>query len=416
MSKLGIAGGAPVADWSAFDPISRKNTGYSARLGTVVESGVWDGLSDDRYILAFEEAWAAFNAASYCVSVTNGTHALQLALEAADIGAGDEVIVPAITWYTTASAVCDVNAVPVMVDLDAETACISFDAIERALTPRTRAIIVVHLYQQLADIGRIREFATRHDLVLIEDCAHAHGARWQQVGPGVVGDFGCYSFQMGKLISSGEGGAILTSSLASRRRLLSLRNCGRVVDGAQLHGGNYRMTSLQAELLLQQVEGFARVAERLNAAVHMLETAVRASPGVRPLRVVPGVTRRTGLRFAFLLEPEVFGGVPAAVFRSALSAELGLRFSAGDVPLHRAANYQPHLKRRHQWDPRYAQQLDPRRWQLPIADALFDHQLVVADWRILGCPAGRSYELGSAVSKLYEHRDELRRAAGAAIP
>ena len=203
----------------------------------------------------FAEKFAAFSRAKYCVCLMNGTVALQLALEALDIGAGDEVIVPGYTWQATAAACLDVNAIPIIVDVDPETYCIDPALVEAAITPRTRAIIPVYLYGSMADMERIMEIARKHDLKVIEDCAQTHGSRWREMGAGAIGDVGSFSMQHSKVLTSGEGGATITNDDNLYDRLCALRHCGRPREGEKspIQSGNYRMTEFQAAVLLAQI-------------------------------------------------------------------------------------------------------------------------------------------------------------------
>ncbi|KKL64457.1 hypothetical protein LCGC14_2164860, partial [marine sediment metagenome] len=184
MGKLALTGAKPVtgnllgtAKLAARRDLERKY------LLATLEGGIWDDWPGVRSEAEkFKKRWAAFNDSRFCCLVTNGTHALQLALEALEIGAGDEVIVPGLTWQATAAAVCDVNAVPVLVDVDESTMCIDPKLVEQAVTSRTRAIIAVHLYHRMADMDKLGRIARRHGLPIIEDCAHTHGSRWDDRG------------------------------------------------------------------------------------------------------------------------------------------------------------------------------------------------------------------------------------------
>ena len=174
MGKLAINGGSPVRSapyprWPQWDTSERD------RLLSVLESGKW-WASEGSNVSEFESAWARFAQTRHCVAVTNGTHALEVALLGLGIGEGDEVIVTDYTFFASASAVACVNAIPVLVDIDADTFCIDPDAVEAAITPRTRAIVAVHLAGHPADLDRLTAICTRHGLALIEDCAHAHGS------------------------------------------------------------------------------------------------------------------------------------------------------------------------------------------------------------------------------------------------
>src|SRR6185436_1003773 len=176
---------------------------------------------------AFERAFAEYVGARFCVGLNSGTAALHLALLAAGIGAGDEVIVPANSFFATAEAVSVVGATPVFVDADATSYAIDSDKIEKAITPRTRAIIPVHLYGQPADLDPVFEIARHHNLLVIEDAAQAHGAEYKGRRVGALGDAGCFSFYPGKNLGAyGEGGAIVTNDEEFARRVRLLRDHG----------------------------------------------------------------------------------------------------------------------------------------------------------------------------------------------
>ena len=243
-----------------------------AALRTVLESGEWSHASPEgyvgRYEPEFERAFADFHTAKHGLCVANGTVALQLALEALDIGVGDEVIVPGLTWQATAAAVLDVNAVPILVDVEPDTYCLDPAAVEAAITPSTKAVIAVHLYNSLADLDRLAAICAKHDLQLIEDCAHSHGSAWNGRGVGSLGAIGCFSFQSTKSLTCGEGGFCMTSNDELRDRLDSLRNCGRrparaTASWTPVQSGNYRLSEWEAAILAHAVRplsGSARVA------------------------------------------------------------------------------------------------------------------------------------------------------------
>jgi perosamine synthetase len=209
------------------------------------------------YIEDFERSFAEFCGTDYAVAVSNGTTALHLALAALDIRAGMEVIVPDLTFVATANAVAYTGATVVTVDIEAESLCINPDAIRAAITPRTRAIIPVHLYGQPAAMGALLEIARKHDLLVIEDAAEAHGASIGGRRVGSFGDCGIFSFYGNKIITSGEGGMLTTSSLDIRDRAKRLRDHAMSPERRYWHtevGFNYRMTNLQAALGLAQLE------------------------------------------------------------------------------------------------------------------------------------------------------------------
>jgi L-glutamine:2-deoxy-scyllo-inosose/3-amino-2,3-dideoxy-scyllo-inosose aminotransferase len=416
--ELACLGGRPVTG----DLVGRGNLAFRRDLERrylleAYEDGRWDDwphYGGDSQAAKFLAEWLRFCGADHGVLVTNGTHALQLGLEALGVGPGDEVIVPGLTWQATASAVCDVNAVPVLVDVDPETMCIDPDLVERAITPRTRAIVPVHLYHRLVDMDRIARIARRRKLAVMEDCSHTHGSRWRGRSVGTVGDLGAFSMQMSKLITGGEGGAVLARSRKVWERLTSLRACGReVVRGVRVHSGNFRMTSLQAGILRGQLSALRRNAQVMDRNGRALDRAVDAAPGVHSLRRDRRITRQCSYMYAFLYNMEAFDDLPLAEFRRALSTELGVPFCATYTPLNRSEVYYPHTKRRHRLSARYARAIDPSRWRLPECERLWRERAVLAPWqRIMGCPPSRARLLTDAVAKIYEKRAELLKRSG----
>ena len=416
MSKLACLGGEPVTkNLLAKSSLKFRPELERKYLLEAYDSGAWDQWPGyDSMGAKFEKEWAAFSGSKFCALVTNGTHALQIALETLDIGPGDEVIVPGQTWQATASAVCDVNAVPILLDIDPETLCIDPAKAAAAITPRTRAIIPVHLFHRMAEMDKLRALARKHGLHLIEDCAHVHGSQWDGRGAGTLGDFGCHSFQRSKLITGGEGGAILMQSESDYWKVASQRGCGREFKpGIKVHSGNYRMTSLQAAVLRGQLAALRRNAAVIDRNGLALDRAVEAAPGVRPLRRSRHITRMCGYGFAFLYDPAAFDGLSGVAFRRALSAELGCGFGTTYTPLNHSEVYAPHTKKRHQLSKSYLKAITPSRWALPVCEELWRDRAVISAWRIYGCPPSRAKRLTDAIEKIHAHRADLLKAEAA---
>lgn len=208
------------------------------------------------YIPRFERSFAELCGAPYGVSCSSGTAAVHLALEALDIGPGDEVIIPAFSLIVSANTVCMTGATPVLVDATPDTWCIDPEKIEAKITPRTKAIMVVHTYGHPCDMDAISEISRRHELFVIEDAAQAHGARFRGRVVGGIGDVGCFSFYGNKILTTGEGGMLVTSDRALSDRAALLRNQA-FEEERFLHnhvGFNYRMTNIQAAIGLAQCE------------------------------------------------------------------------------------------------------------------------------------------------------------------
>lgn len=320
MAQLAINGGPKACDysypsWPMWDEAERR------ALNGVLESGKW---WFGEKVHAFERDFAAFQGARFGVACTNGTAALEAALLALGVGAGDEVIVPPLTFLATASAVLRVNAIPVFADIEGDTICIDPDDIERKITPSTKAIIPVHFAGYVCDMDRINAIAQGHGLFVLEDACHSWGSQWKGKGTGALGHCGAFSFQESKNITSGEGGIILTDDEEIAERCQSYINCGRGKGTPWYEhfvlGGNLRMTEFQGALLsaqLSRLEEQTLTRER-NAA--RLTEGLRTIPGVLTLRDEPRMTRRAYHLYPFRVDLASLGVSQDALFR-ALKAE-----------------------------------------------------------------------------------------------
>lgn len=335
MSRLALLGGKPVRSapfprWPVFGKEER------AALMKVFSSGTW-GIGGS-YVTKFQEDFAKAHGGRYGIAMMNGTVSIEIALKAGRIGEGDEVIIPPYTFAATATAVLNVNAIPVFVDIDPENYCIDPKKIREAISPRTKAIIPVHLAGHPADMDAIMEIAQEHKLIVIEDAAHAHFAEWRERQVGSLGHMASFSFQSSKNMTAGEGGLIVTNDAELAERCWSYHNCGRARNGEWYHhpylGGNYRMTEFQASLLLAQLPRARKQSKLRQRNARYLATKLGQIPGIAPLKVDPRVTRHGYHLFVLKYDRERLGGVPRSVFLSALTAE-GIPASRGYVPLHK---------------------------------------------------------------------------------
>jgi dTDP-4-amino-4,6-dideoxygalactose transaminase len=225
-------------------------------LRNVLESGQWGGFHP--YVRDFEGSFAAFQHAQYGLALFNGTVSLELALTVLGIGDEDEVIVPAISFISTAMAVSRVGAVPVFVDVEPRSFNMDPNRVREAISPKTKAVMAVHFGGMPCQIESIAEICREHELVLLEDAAHAQGSEWGGRRMGSFGIAGSFSFQNGKVLTAGEGGALVTSDRQFLRRAESIANCGRVPERSFYEhynlGSNFRITAFQAAVLLAQLE------------------------------------------------------------------------------------------------------------------------------------------------------------------
>lgn len=221
-------------------------------IAEVLESG---RFVQGSFVEQFEEKWADYIGVDHAVAVTNGTVAIQLAFNALGIEPGDEVVVPSLTFGSTATAVVHQGGIPVFADIDRDLYTLDHRDLERCVSERTAAIMPVHLYGQPAEMDAIQEFAEAHDIAVVEDAAQAHGAEYKGDRVGSIGDLGCFSFYATKNITSGEGGMITTDDDELAAELRSLRNHGLSDRDTHMKlGYNYRMSELHAAVGAKQVE------------------------------------------------------------------------------------------------------------------------------------------------------------------
>jgi perosamine synthetase len=253
----------------------------------------------------FEQAFAAFVGAEHGVACTSGTTALELAVAAAGIGRGDEVLVSASTNIATALAAYRNNAVPVPVDSEPDTWNLDLDLLEGLITDRTKAIIPVHLFGHPVDMDALNEIARRHELVVIEDCAESHGATVRGRMTGSLGDMGCFSFYANKIITTGEGGMVTTNDAALAGELRLLRNLA-FTQPRFLHekaGFNFRMTGYQAAMGSAQLQRIDWILERKRWVAQAYDEALAGVPGLH-LPVEKDWARNVYWMYAVQLLPE----------------------------------------------------------------------------------------------------------------
>jgi dTDP-4-amino-4,6-dideoxygalactose transaminase len=345
-----ILGGTPVRStdypsWPAWDG------GEGERLLAVLDAGGWwQGDGDEAATFAAE--FAVYHGAEFGMAMTNGTHTIEAALVACDIGQGDEVIVPGMTFVASATAVLAVNATPVLVDVDADTLCIDVAAAEAAITPRTRAIVAVHVAGAAADLDALIALCARHDLRLIEDCAHAHGTFWRGRGVGSWGDLGSFSMQRSKLMTAGEGGVLICNDEALRDRAWAYADCGRAKGEWFYHhptvGSNLRMTEWQGAVLRAQLARFPEQNRVRNANAVALNAALDEIPGLRTPRRDPRMDTQGNYCFVVHYDAERFAGLSLRGFERALAADgipMGVSYPAlNELAVFRSQNFGPRLR------------------------------------------------------------------------
>jgi dTDP-4-amino-4,6-dideoxygalactose transaminase len=338
---------------------------------------------------------------------------LEVALKAAGIKAGDEVIVPNYTFAATAACVVRCNAVPVFVDVEERNYCMDPALVEQAITPKTFAVIPVHLGSSCADMDRILEIAKKHNLIVIEDCAHAHGGQWRGMGVGSMGDFGSFSFQSSKLMTSGEGGAITIKDETHLARAMSLINCGRKepeygeFEGT-VFGWNYRLGDVHVAILKAQMDRLDEVTiARQKMSMEFRALLHENVKGLKVLDIDPRVTRLHAYQTVMKYDPSQFKGVHRDMFLKALEAE-GVSLD-GDfyTALHehelmdaKSSEY-PMLRER------YGEGLHSVKGHFPVSEKAGYHEAVWMHYNHLSGTRRDLEDIVDAILKVQQNIDEL---------
>jgi dTDP-4-amino-4,6-dideoxygalactose transaminase len=405
---LALFGGKPVRTrpftaWPVFGKAEEE------RLVRTLRSGQW-GKLDGPEVAEFENRFAAMHGCKHGIGVVNGTVSLRIALLAAGIRAGDEVIVPPYTFFSTASAVVEANAVPVFADVDLETFNLDPAAVKAAVTKRTKAIIPVHFAGQPADMEAMMAIAQEHRLAVIEDAAHAHGASYKGRPAGSIGHMGSFSFQSSKNLTAGEGGIIITNDDALAEACRSIHNCGRASGGIwyehHVISGNYRLGEFQGAILNCQLDRLEEQTETRDGNGQYLASRLAALPGIHPQARPADCTRHSYHLFMLRVDAAAFGAPRAAVLK-ALEAEGipvsgGYGFSLPDQPMFRNKAFGPYL-------PGASAALDFGNARCPTSDLICEQCVWLGHNLLLG-PRSDVDDIAHAFEKVHEHRNTLNSA------
>ena len=339
MSDLALFGGDPIRK-TPFYSWPRVVDGQQEKLIDTLVNDSW-GIGSES-IKELEEKFAVFHEAKSCIAINTGTNALWVALKAAGISSGDEVIIPPYTFIATVTAVLMANATPVFVDIDPNTFNMDPNLIESVITDRTKAIIPVHIGGNPANMESIIDIADKRKLIIIEDAAQAHGAEWDGKKVGALHKGGIFSFQSSKNMSAGEGGAIISNDEDFLDACFAYYNCGRQRDGDwyehHIIGGNHRMSSMTASLLIPQfqtIENDMRVRDKNRKK---LDQAL-SDMGLEITHRYKKVTRESNHLYLLRYKAENYKDIPREKFFNAMRAE-GIYTYAGYNPLFREDVFQ----------------------------------------------------------------------------
>ncbi len=420
-SELALFGGHPVRQrpWPKW-PVATAAT--QRCVLEVLHSGKWaiSGWSNapDTFERRISRAFAAYVGRKYCVACSHGSAALSIALQALDVGPGDEVILTGLTWVAVPAAITRLGARPIFVDIDSASLCASASTIERAITPKTRAILMIHMYSSICDVAAYLDMAQRQGVTLIEDASQAHGATWRGSQIGSFGAISVFSTQQSKLLTSGEGGLCVTDDPTLYAKLQQLRADGRqyrsdpfsapannldieqlpaigarhaiAPDGYELRaagevaGQNLCLTEFQSALLLEGLGRLDRENGHRMTCVDTLAASIASIDGIE--LIVPGadVNRPTYYRLAARVNRSVFAGLSALEIVPALAAELSVDIRGIDAPLNANPLYVPTKAPMAARNQEVRDALEPSRFALPRAAqayaevVTFPHQMLLS--------------------------------------
>lgn len=412
-----ILGGSPAVaspSWPSW-PVWKPETDEKL-LMEVIRSGVW---SRDKVVAEFEKQWAGVIGAKRCLSVVNGTNALNVSLAQLEIGWGDEVLVTPYTFIASVSSILFNGAIPVFVDIDPETFQMDPKKIEAKITSNTRAILPVHILGLPCDMERIMSIARKHNLLVVEDACQAWLAEINNKKVGTFGNAGCFSFQNSKNLPIGEGGAIVSDDDAFMDRCYSFHNygnpygsvVGEVGSGTIRIGTKLRFTEYQAAIGLAQMERLQEQTEIRHNNAEYLKSMIKAIPGITPYRFNPNVTKAAFHLFPFLYNKEEFKGLSRGRFIAALQAE-GVPCKSG----YRELNKMPYLK--NAFESRFfkkfypAERLDYKRYaeenQCPLNEKVCNEWSVWFPQYVLLGTKSDMENIANAIEKIKTNAEKIR--------
>lgn len=412
-SRPAICGGTPVfnSPVSLAWPIPHDATAKA--VGELYRSGQWswNGPWEQRAAGLLGKV----HTARHAMLLANGTVTLEIALHALGIGPGDEVIMPSFTWLATAMAALYVGATPVFVDVEPGTLCLDVALAEAAITPKTKAIIPVHLYGGMTDMDAVMALATKHGLKVVEDCAHAQGGMWDGRGLGSIGDAGSFSFQQSKTISAGEGGALITNNDDLAERLYRAKHIGYAPDAIQgkasqgpprgLVCHNYRATEFQGVVICPQLEELEALTVRRNATADTLTALLETIPGLEVQK--RGRKADTGRQSYYAMivkfDPEAWAGVTKDRLIAAIEAEgLGARSTYGPVHRHLLWNVPENQYRIHGgWR-------DSLGENCRVTEEIGTQRSISLAHQFLDLPEDQIHKVAEIFHKLHQNADSLR--------
>ncbi len=414
--ELAVLGGNPVRtkrfpSWPIIDETDEKS------VLSALRSGRW---SRGKLVTTVEERFAELMGSKYCLLTGSGTQALNAALHALGIGAGDEVLTTPYTFVATVDAILLEDALPVFVDIDPETFQINPDKMEEKITENTKAILPVHINGGVANMDKINAIAGKYNLKVIEDACQAIFAEWRGKKVGTLSDLGCFSFQTSKNLTCGEGGVILGDDEKVIDRCYSFHNFGRPRGkymprdrgGHPILGTKYRISTIHAALLDTQIYHVEEQTEKRSENADYLTSRIKEIPGIIPRKDYKETTRTAYYKYALRYKKEQFNGIPREKFLSALRAE-GISCSWGlgvieGLPINKEGLIEETLNSKSFQKIYSKERLNKYREQnhCPECDQLCEETMGFSGEFFIGTKKDMD-DIADAILKIYENRDKL---------
>lgn len=417
-SAPAILGGKPM--WSAANwvkwPIWIPEQDEPLLL-QAMRNGAW---SRSKLVDQFEREWAEMLGVKRALMTCNGTNALVVGLNQLGIGGGDEVLVPPYTFIATIQAVTTNGAMPVFVDVDPNTYQMDPAKIEAKITPRTKAIIPVHILGMPADMDRIMPIAKKHNLIVLEDACQAHLAEVNGKKVGTIGDAGCFSFQTSKILAVGEGGALVSNDDDLMNRAYSFHNLGlpfglapgAVASGGVRQGSKTRIAEPLAAVGLVQMKRLKEQVETRYRNAQYLTSKIKDIPGIVPHKLYNNVTMAAYLLYAFRYKQSQFKGLSRDAFINAVKAE-GVPISLGYTPLNKQDFIKQTFATKNFKKIYTTEQLNYNKWmaknQCPQNDKLCDEAIWLTQNLLLGSKDDMD-TIASAIRKVYDNAEKIKKS------
>ena len=271
-----------------------------------------------------EDKLADYVGSKYCIGVSSGSDALLISMMSLGVGPGDEVITSPFTFFATAEMIKLLGAKPIFVDIEQSSLCIDPQKIKDSITKKTKAIIIIHTHNTMSNMDEILDISREYNIPVIEDCAHAHGMRWNKKGAGYLGDIGIFSFESSKVMTSGEGGIVTTNNQQYYERVIALKSLGNNSSGVKqsdIIGWNFRMSEFHASVLNAQLKRFPGQVERKYRNMRLLDSLLKSIDGISVIDHHPNISNHTGFLYSVIYDSDKCNAIPLKVISKALQAE-----------------------------------------------------------------------------------------------